>query len=248
VRTRVQSGVVGAAVSGLLAVAALAHGRAALAAGLFLVQVLLGAGWVGLLELPGTPALLSLVVLCALAGDASLVVRGGARLGGLTAVLAATFVVGLVVQLANRHRRLPTQSLAGLASGGLIVLAAASLLGLHDGPAGRRATVVCLVAVAGACLAARVVPAGRAALAPLAGLVVAALVGLALGAAFPAVGKGYGTLLGLAAGGAATIAALAIDPVTTGGPHARRSGVVPALFPLASAAPAAYLLGRLLFS
>lgn len=238
-------GLVPAALTGglavLLAVTALAGGPVA-AGGVFVLQLLTAAGWFRLHGMWPARQGIAIGVLAGIAADVAVLAGGGHAVRVLPGVLAGVLALALVQQLVRRDGRpelLP--ALTVTASAGLLTaldvlyVVAADL----DGPGVRdgAAVVVAVAAVAVAVLAAALPVPGVAghvlglALAAGVGVVVSSAVGL--GNSGVVLGAGAG-LLGL------------MGRRTAGYDHPSRfvhmtAGVA---LPLALAAPAAYLLGR----
>lgn len=238
-------GLVPAALTGgvavLLAVTALAGGPVAVG-GVFVLQLLTAAGWFRLHGMWPARQGIALGVLAGIAADAAVLAGGDHAVRVLPGVLAGVLALALVQQLVRRDGRpelLP--ALTVTASAGLLTaldvlyVVAADLdgPGVHDGAA----VVVAVAAVAVAVLAAAL---------PVPGIVGHGL-GLALAAGVGVVGGsavGLGSSAVLLGAGAGLLGLMGRR--TAGYDHPSRfvhmtAGVA---LPLALAAPAAYLLGR----
>lgn len=250
-RSRTSQVLPGALADGLLgAVVALAlaggaqAGRPALVAVLVPVQAALALAW---LAYVGAPAQLSGALLAGgagLAGDVLAARRATEVVGALAGVLALCVVAAVAVQLLRRRRLAVTEALAAHVSGVLLCVSPALLVGLCGGNIGRDAAVAGLVGLAAGALVGR--PLGvllrRPALATDRGL--AGLLGWAGAAALAAgalLGRD-GLLLGAAAGGCAGLTDLAGAGVA----DRLRALLLGAALPVAAAAPAIYVLGRVL--
>ena len=146
---------VGALVTPILAVGLLlaSHGSGgALAVGLFVVQLLLIAGWFRSAQLTSPGQAVGAIVSIAAAGAADIVLvrmHDRTEVRGLAGVLAALVVASFVVQLARRDGRARlTDTLAASIASGALAVAAAVLIAVRNGPDGTTMVAVALVAVA----------------------------------------------------------------------------------------------------
>ncbi|MBK5306401.1 MAG: hypothetical protein JJD92_06915 [Frankiaceae bacterium] len=248
---------------GLAALAAVSS--EALAAGVFVVQLILVLAFLALVDAPGSGGGFVVAAGAAAVADAVVLTSNG-RVSGLAGVIAVALSVGLLHQLLRRGRTRVTESLADTLVAVVLAVSAASLIALRMAGGGRDAVVVCLAAGAGALLAGRlgdqILP--RPALAVGAnrgwpGLVFALGVGsmaavAAAGDTGPVAGT-RGALLGLAIAATVSAGDLAVDlgaaELTAGRRDARRvSALMPAglVLPFAALAPVAYVAGRLVLA
>jgi hypothetical protein len=226
---------------GVLAVGA-AAGRPALAAGVLVVQLILGLCWLTLLQ--ATLATGVLVGLAALACDTLLLRDESADAGSVAGVVGVAVFVAIAAQLARRQRRDVTGGLASSLSGVLLVAAAALLLPIRQFDQGQEVILTALVGVAVALVVARIVP-GPALLIRAAGLVLAVVVAGRFGVASQDLSAGA------AAGTAAAAAALALvvdlGMLRLRGEVGQRQRAalrpVAALLPVVAAVPAVYVAG-----
>jgi hypothetical protein len=230
--------------AGVLAVTAIA-GKPALVLGVAFLQVLTAAGWFRLNGMWPARQGIALVVLAAFATDVAVLAKGEEGFASVPAVLAVTLLVLLAAQARGGARAgdlLPALSVAGSAALLTAFEVAYVVAGdLEGGPMAAGAAVVPAVLAAGAATLVRAVP--------LPGPI-APVLAWALGTA---VGAGAGIALGgdapyAAALGAGAAALGLIGHRTAGYDHPSRfvhftAGIA---LPLALAAPAAYLLGRVM--
>ena len=255
------TGLGGAAVAAGLAGLALLH-IGALAAGVFVVQVVVALAWLAAVDVPGGGGAFVIVVIASGVMDGLVATADDADIGRASGVAAIAVIVSLLHQLARRPRVQVTLSFAGTISAVCFALAAASYLALaaqQDGDVGD----ACALFGAGAALGiARVadlalprpaaVPGSRRGVVGLVlGFGFAVLVGWGYGSGHQVLGAGKGIRLALVAAVIALVADLAIDGVLRGAPpkdERARSGVPPLgiLLPVVLAAPAAYVAGRIL--
>jgi hypothetical protein len=243
---RAPAALVGTLAALALAAATLPRGAAALGPVVGLTQVGLVAGWLGALSLPAPLRLGGVSVLACLAADLLLVQRGGFRLGELAGVLALALVLTLLVELGRRDRARVTDGVAATTSGVVLGLAAASLIALHAQPDGRALTGLALLAAAATQAGVRLP--GRLPHGPRLGWLLGPLAGVGVGAAVGAagpVGSHDGLVVGAAVAVAVGVVGAGLDVLAAAG-GGRRWALAAALAPLAAAAPAAYLTGRLL--
>jgi uncharacterized membrane protein YGL010W len=253
------AGVVGAAVAGVLWLAA-DSGRVPLGVAVLAAQLVLAAAWIVLLDVPAGLAALTVVALAALAGDAVLLRSRSATLGDLAGVLGLGLAAGLAGQLARRPRPRVADALAAVLSGVVLTAFLASLLALENTAAGRSVALTALAAVAAVLLAGRLldVAVPRPRLGPSRGwpgLLGGAGAGMAAGAGYAAgpgqLGPADGVLVTAAAVAAAALADLLLDAGADGLPAApgrRQAALRPvvALLPVAAAVAAVYPVGRAL--
>lgn len=227
----------GALIAAVLAGAAGA-GRPVLLVGVAAAQAGLGWGWLSRaavgLRLPSA----ALVGAVAVAGDLLVVARPTAGLGRLAGLTGGAVVATLLDQLIRRERSQLTDSLLHTGSAAVLVVALATPLAVPSGGTARAALVAGFVGMA----AALVVPGiARSLSAPAVGAV-GVLAGGAGGATYGLFASGLSVGAGLATG--AGTGALAVAGWLAA--RSARSGPAEALLPLALAAPAAYVAGRLL--
>jgi hypothetical protein len=177
-------------------------------------------------------------------------------------VVGIAVVVSLLYQLARRPRTDVTRSFAGTLAGLTFALSAAAYPALRVEIDGDTAVAAALFGIGAALTAGRitdvllprpaVVPNSRRGIAGVVvGLAAAALVGWAYGTGQPALGTDVAVRLAVVSALIAVIADLAIDAVLCAAPPAddrARSALPPlgTLLPVALAAPAAYVAGRIL--
>lgn len=139
--------------AGLLGLAA--AGDVPLLVGVVLLQVLVGLGFLALVDAPASGGVFLLGTAAAVAADVVVEVEDG-KVGGLAGVVALAVVGGLLHQLLRRERSRVTESLADTFVLVVLVCAAACLPAAlrHDG--GRWPVLVSLAAATAALLAGRV--------------------------------------------------------------------------------------------
>ena len=240
-------------------------GQAPLAAAVALAQAMLAYGWYGLLDVPGRVAGGAIVLGAGVAGDAAILAHDGEpTTGPLAVVLAGAALASIVHQLARTdgRDRITASLSATLGAASLSVLGGA-LVAARDIPDGRAVTVAAVLAAGGATVAATV-PLPPARFEPLVfaagfaqGLVGGGLVGDMPTRQVAAVAAA-GAALGVAARRAAEY--LAYEEAQRGAAdrQARRAAaeagrrpagagmLLGSTLPVVCAAPAAYVLGRLL--
>jgi hypothetical protein len=236
-------------------------------------QVLLVLAWLALLDSPGGLGGFLLALGAAGAADGLLLSAQGPQVSRLLPVAGVGLVVALAHQLTRRPRTGMTASLAGELSAVLLVLAFATLLGLRAATSGAAAVVAVAVGVAAAGVAARLVDlavrrvpgalrwvrvsgtGARSWLGLLAGLAAAAGAGYGDGSRAAGISPALGLRLAVVAGLLSLAAGLLVDlagsslPVEPGGSTDRQRAALPpahTTLPLALAAPAVYLAGRVL--
>ena len=256
------TGTVTSAVAGVLMAAAYA-GPPALGAAVFALQLLLTLAWLAALGVTGGLGAFGIAAGAGVAAVVVLLRSDGAYIGDLVGVVGIAMVASLLHQVARRHRTLVTMSIAGTMSAVLVAVAASTYVALRSGVDGRGATAAGLAGAGAAVLAARLVDAiiARPVAVPSGsrgwpGLVAGVAAGCGIGALYAWGAGGLALLDGLAIAGVAGACALAADlavdtgavVVTVEGDERQRSALVPtAMFlPLAMAAPAAYVTGRIL--
>lgn len=254
-------GLAAALVAAGLAGLALLH-AGALAAGVFVVQVVVALAWLAALDVPAAGGAFVIVVIASGVMDGLV---GSYRLpdiGRAAGVVAVAVIVSLLHQVARRPRVAVTLSFGGTLSALAFAFAAASYIGLRVENGGADADVAALLGAGVALAAARLtdlavprpapLPGSRRGLVGiLVGMGAALLVGWAYGDGQALLGMARGTRLALVAAVIALVADLAVDAVLHAAPpvDARaRSGVPPLgiLLPVVLAAPAAYVAGRIL--
>jgi hypothetical protein len=237
----------------------------ALAAGVFVVQLILILAFLALVDSPGSGGAFVVAAGAAALADAVVLTSNG-RVSGLAGVIGLALTASLLHQLMRRGRTRVTESLADTLVAVVLGVSAAALIALRMAGGGRDAVIVCLAAGAGALIAGRlgdrVLP--RPALALGAnrgwpGLLLALGVGAAAAVAAagdtgPVAGT-RGGLLGLAIAATVSAGDLAVDlgaaELTAGRRDARRvSALMPAglVLPFAALAPIAYVAGRLVLA
>lgn len=257
----VVGGLLAAAVAGALAGLAWV-GVAALAGGLFLLQAVLAQAWLAVTETPGGRGALVVAVGSAGVAGGLVATTPGGEVRRLAGVLGVAVLAALVHQLVRRQRPRVVDSFAGTLSAVALVVAALGWVSLRGGPLGRQAAVAGLAGVGVALLAGRALDAvvrrpfavlgtGRGWAGTLAGLVAGTGVSTAYGAA-STLGTAAGLRIGAVAAALAVGADLAVTLALAGLPEdadeRQRAAVAPTavLIPLAVAAPAVYLTGRIL--
>ncbi|MYS79916.1 hypothetical protein [Embleya scabrispora] len=228
----------------VLAVTAIA-GKPALVLGVAFLQVLTAAGWFRLNGMWPARQGIALVVVAAFGTDIAVYAKGEQGLASVPAVLAATLLVMLALQARSGAR--PGELLPALTvttSAALITAFDVAYLvagELHGGPIDAGAAVVSAVLAAGVATLVRAVPLPPA-VAPipswLLGTAAGAAAGIALGGEAP-----YAALLGAAASALGLLGRRVAGYDHPSGFVHFTAGVS---LPLALAAPAAYLLGRVM--
>ncbi|MFI1384739.1 hypothetical protein [Embleya sp. NPDC020886] len=230
--------------AGVLAVTAIA-GKPALALGVVFLQVLTAAGWFRLNGMWPARQGIALVVLAALATDVAVYAKGEQGLASVPAVLAGTLLVMLALQARGGAR--PGELLPALTvttSAALITAFDVAYLvagELHGGPIDAGTAVVAAVFAAGVATLVRAMP-----LPPAVAPIPSWLLGTGAGA-IVAIKLGGDTQYAVLLGAAAAALGL-LGRRVAGYDHPSRfvhftAGVS---LPLALAAPAAYLLGRVM--
>jgi hypothetical protein len=238
--------VAAAACAGLL-VAASAGGRAWLAVGLGVVQLLLVAGWFRAAELTTRWQAPGAVVAAAggIAADVSLArSHDHADVRALTAVLAVVVGAAFVVQLGRRDGRARlTDALTATVATGALAIAGAVLLGARGGPAG--ADVVAVALVAGGLAVLPVQPRLPLWLSAPLGLLIGIGVGVAVAQQNADVGTGAGLALASTAAVLALAGRVAVATSTAGdGSAPARIWPVASTLPIALLAPAVLVVAR----
>lgn len=237
----------------------------ALAAGLFVVQLILVLSFLALVDSPGSGGAFAVAAVSAAVSDA-VVLLGHGRVSGLAGVVGLALIGSLLHQLARKGRTRVTESLADTMVAVVLAVSAASLLALRMTGGGRDAVIVCLAAGAGALVAGRlgdrVLPRPALALGANRGWP-GLLLGLGVGAAAAVAAAGdtgpvsgaRGALLGLAVAATVSAGDLCVDlgaaELTAGRRDVRRvSALMPAglVLPFAALAPVAYIAGRLVLA
>lgn len=256
-----------AAAVGVLLLGALA-GRVELAALMFPLQVLLVLAWLAALDTQGLVGAAVIGVGSAAAADAFTVV-GPIGASRLAAVVAVALLVALCQQLSRQLTRQGarpglTMSLAATLTAVAIAVGFALLVALRRTDTGRIAVTTSLVATGAALVVARGTDAVRLRRAASdarrrgwLGLVLAGAVAVGIGVVFGAARSALGIADGISLASAAAAVALAADiglDVARGGlapgqeADRTRAALLPlsVLLPIAAAAPAAYVTGRVL--
>jgi hypothetical protein len=251
------AGVIAVALAGL----ALA-GTPALAAGLFLVQVVIALAWLAALGTRGSLGAFGIAVAAAAAIDVVIGLADNPDIGDAAPVAGIALLAALLHQLARHPRRGVTVSLAGTLSSVAFAICAASYLALLAEGSGDKAVACSLLGVGAALGVARVFdlvlarPAAlpgsrRGGIGLVAGVGAALAVGAAYGSATDGLGTGVGLRISVIAALLALIADVAVDAVLTQAPppdERRLSALTPlgVLLPVVLAAPVAYVTGRIL--
>jgi hypothetical protein len=257
VRSGLFAGATAAALAGLALV-----GTPALGAGVFVVQVVIALAWLAALDARGSVGAFAIAVAAAAVIDTVIGTNATADIGRAAPVVGIAVAVSLLHQLARRHRRGVTLSLAGTVSAVTFGWCAASYVALRAEGSGQHAVAVALfgagvaLAVGRGCdLAATnpvVAPGSRRGLVGvIAGIAAAVAVGAAYGARTPALGTDIGIRLAVIAAVLAAIADIAVDAVLAQAPPREErplSALTPlgVLLPVTLAGPVAYVAGRIL--
>lgn len=239
-------------------------GTAALGAGVFVVQVVVGLAWLAALDAKGGRGAFVITVLAAAAADIAVAVHSGADLGEAAPVAGIAIVVAFLHQLSRRPRPGLTLSLATTISAVTFALCTSAYLALVRDRTGDLAVAAGLVGVAAAMIVARLFDvvlarppvfrdSRRGIVGVVAGCVAAAVAGAAVGSSSSDLTAGIGLRLGLIAALLALIADIAVDLVLTQAPPQDErplSALTPlsVLLPIVLAGPVAYVAGRILLS
>lgn len=254
-------GLGGGAVAALLGGAGLLNQQLMVGA-LVVVQLGLVAAWHSVLAAPGRRGGMVIGAGAAIAADIVLASRDLHPAGGLMGVLALSLVASMLHQLMRRPRRFVAASLAAEMSGVALVLCLACVQGLTSDSVGRAALLTFTFTLAASLPVGRFIdqrtsflPLGvdsqRGILGLIGGLAVAVGVGALVGNARPELGVSGGELL---AGITALVAYIA-DATTIRAANdlqlrdkRRVASLRPlaVLLPIAMAAPATYIVGRIL--
>lgn len=255
------TGLGAAVVAGALAGLALLH-IGALAAGVFVVQVVVALAWLAAVDVPGGGGAFVIVVIASGVMDGLVGTSHSPDIGRASGVAAIAVIVSLLHQLARRPRVNVTLSFAGTIAGVCFALSAASYVALSVERGGDVADVAALLGAGVALVVARLadlalprpaaVPGSRRGVVGLLlGFGFAALVGAFYGNSHDVLGAARGFRLSVVTAVIALVTDLAVDGVLRGAPPSderARSGVPPLgiLLPVVLAAPAAYVAGRIL--
>lgn len=238
----VVTGLLGAALLGVV-LAAVPAGNPTFALVVFAVQILLAMSWLALLSAPSRFVGLVLAVGSALAADLLLSRDDDDVVGALAGVIALGLLAAVLAQLAAKQHRRVTEVLAAQVSTILVVCASACVVALRAAPHGYDAALATTALLTAGSLLARaltlVVPRWITAGGGAFGVLVWTTVGAVCGGV---VLDTDGFLIGLATGAAAGFADLLVAAADA---H-RRALLLFALLPLASGAPVAYVLSRVL--
>jgi hypothetical protein len=234
----------------------------ALAAGVFVVQVVVALAWLAALDVPAGGGAFVIVVIASGVMDGLVGSYREPDIGRAAGVAAVAVLVSLLHQVARRPRVAVTLSFGGTLSALAFAFAAASYVALCVETGGDHADAAALLGAGVALAAARLTDLAVPRPAPLpgsrrgvvgifVGMGVALLVGWAYGGSEAMLGMSSGTRLALVAAVIALVADLAVDAVLHAAPPVddrARSGVPPLgiLLPVVLAAPAAYVAGRIL--
>jgi len=253
----VGGGLVAAGLAGMSLV-----GIGPLTGAVFAVQVVLALAWLAAIDLPGGGGAFVLCLLAAGTVDGLVGTASAPDIGRGAGVLGAGVAVCLLYQLARRPRVDVTRSLAGTLAGFVFVLSVAAYPALLVEVDGDLAVAAALFGTGAALAAGRVIDAlvprpavvrgsRRGVAGAAVGLAVAVLVGWAYGAGHDSLGTDVAVRLAGVTALIAVIADIAVDAVLCADPPAddrARSALPPLglLLPVALAAPAAYVAGRIL--
>jgi hypothetical protein len=259
----VHTGALTAAVVGALLLGS-AGGRVGVAAVTFPLQALLVLAWLAALGVQGLLGAAAVGVGAAAAADA-LLATGPTGVRRLVGVVAVALLVAMVQQLARGGTRPAlTTSLASTVGAVALVAGFATTISLRRSTSGAAALTTALVATGIALVLARAVDAVRLRAAPPGarrrgwfGLVLAGVVAVGVGAIAglknSALDVGDGVALASAAAAIALAADIGLDLARSGlsdtdGADRTRAALLPlsVLLPVAAAAPAAYVTGRVL--
>jgi hypothetical protein len=228
--------------AGLLALGA-AAGRLPFAAAVIFVQAVLAVGWYRLAPVPSRRGSLGLTLAAAAAADAALLAQGRAiTVGPLATVLAFTLIATMIHEVLRRDgRAYVIASIAATTTGCTLVVLAAALLAERAAPGGRAVLITGMAAVAAAAVVSSIP------MPPTVSVVAGTLAGLgaggAVGRTFDELGLGRGLVLGIVAGLFAATAGYVVAAARS----SRRAVLSAAvMLPIAFAAPAVYVLGRIL--
>lgn len=251
------SGLVAVGLAGLTLI-----GIGPLAAGVFVVQVVLALAWLAALDVRGRGGVFVIVVVASGVMDGLVGSESAPDIGRAGGVLGVTVGVGLLFQLARKPRVEVTASFAGMIAAATLALCVASYAALRVESGGDKAVVAALLGVGAALSSGRIVdlvlprpaaaPGSRRGVAGVVvGLAAAVLVGWAYGSHDHGLGSDTAVRLALVTAVLAVVADLAVDAVLAAAPPAdprSRSAVPPLgiLLPVSLAAPAAYVAGRIL--
>jgi hypothetical protein len=238
--------------TGVLAVAAYA-GPVPLALAVAFVQIVFVVGWFAVVDVPGARGGTIVAAGAAIVADVLLLLQAlrsdEPDLAPIAVALALALLAAFAHQIARRGGRpdVVASITATLTVTALAVLGALLLPAASDG--GSAAAVVAVVVGAGVATASTLLPLSPW-VAAVAAVAVAAGAGAALGATSDAVGVASGAALGavaavLAAFGA-TVARFVMHDTAEGPVEPVVRLAVPTLLPVLLAAPAAYVLGRVL--
>jgi hypothetical protein len=237
-----------------------------LAAGVFLLQLLLILGFLALVDAPAAGGAFLVATGATVAADAVILLSDDGRVSGLAGVVGLAAVGSLFHQLVRRGRARVTESLADTFVAVVLAVAVVPLVALRMDGGGKEAVQVCLAAGAAALLLGRlgdrVLPRPALALGAtrgwpglLLGLGAGAAVAVAVAGDTGQVAGTRGALLGLAVAAAVAAADLAVDlaaaELTAGRRDVRRVEAlrpVGLLLPVAALAPVAFVAGRLVLS
>jgi molybdopterin synthase sulfur carrier subunit len=259
--TATLAGLAAAAVAAGLAGLALLH-VGALAAGVFVVQVVVALAWLAALDVPAGGGAFVIVVIASGVMDGVVGSYREPDIGRAAGVAAVAVIVSLLHQIARRPRVAVTLSFGGTLSALAFAFAAAAYVGLCVEKGGAQADAAALLGAGVGLGAARLtdlavpkpspLPGSRRGVVGLfIGFGAALLVGWVYGNSQDVLGVERGTRLALVAAVIALVADLAVDAVLHAAPpvdERARSGVPPLgiLLPVVLAAPAAYVAGRIL--
>ncbi|MGH3320439.1 MAG: hypothetical protein ACRDN9_09695 [Streptosporangiaceae bacterium] len=222
------------------------HGIRVFAVSVLVVQFGVVFGWWSTASTPGWRGAASLTVALAVGIDAALILAGGDLWVPVAVGLALTVVAGVAHQLLRRDGRAAvTQSLSATVAGAVLVVLGAAWLVTWDGHLGAGVVEAAVAGVgATALLAALAAPLRPPATALVASAIMAAAIaGAAVSATAGALESTGGLALGAAGGLCAAGGHAAAGHTTTVG-YGRL--VFAGGLPLVAAAPAVYLVGRIL--
>lgn len=227
----------GALAAGMLAAAA-AAGRPVLLVGVAVVQAGLGWGWLRRAAVGPRMQSAAIVGAVAVAGDLLVVTRPANGLARLAGLIGLAFVATVLDQLLRRDRGQLTDSLMHTMSAAVLVMMIATPLALPRGGTAGAVLIAGFVGIAAALVLAVVARSRSALVIGVVGVLAGGTGGAAYGLIAADGSAGGGLAVGLGTGALAVVGWLTA--------RSARSVPAEALLPLALAAPAGYVAGRLL--